>query len=188
MAKNKRVTYITPAGEAVWPKLDKVDVFTPKKGAPKIRYTLNIKWDDKTLAKVQKDIDALIKEHKMDVGDNENSPFKTDKEGGVTLFAFSGKDKKPPVFDAKNRRLPDSVIVGGGSKIRADLTLNPYDGFGGGMSFYINAVQVLELVEKQYGPKFEEVEDGFEYEGSEDAPAESFGSDKASIMDDEIPF
>ena len=205
-AARKYVTYITPPGTAVWPKLDKPDVYQPKKGDPKIRYTCNMSFDEAVMERVKADIWNLIQEHQMDIGENKNSPFKTDKKGNETLFAFTGKDHKPLIVDSRNKKLPDSVVVGGGSTIRLDITINPFDGFGGGVNFYINAVQVLNLVEKgAFGEaRFEQAEGGFQYEESEDKQEGNFPQEQAETgapktwgkpqpqsrkdLDDEIPF
>jgi len=37
--------------------------------------------------------------------------------------------------------------VGNESRVRVSFTPVPYDAFGGGLALYLNAVQVLELVE-----------------------------------------
>ena len=63
----------------------------------------------------------------------------------------------PPVFDAKNRKVPAKVIIGGGSTIKLDVTVNPYTGFGGGINLYINSVQLLDLKQRDDN-RFEETE------------------------------
>lgn len=178
--------------------LGEPDVYTPKKGDKKVRYTINVRFDKKTEAKVRAKLDELTAD--MDTGKNDNSPWKEDKKEGKgqdthTLFAFSGadlenpkKDYKPPVFDAKNRKLPARVVVGGGTKGRIEVTLNPFDGFGGGINLYINAVQVVDLVEKTFGKSnFDEVEDGYDGEGEDRVSSFGSSSDGASD-DDETPF
>lgn len=189
MAKTKKINAILPAGIACWPKLNEVDVFTPKKGEPKRRYTINLKFNDDDHRKVDAWLRKCAKEFGDDVGANTNSPWKKDKKSGdITLFAFSGEKFKPPVFDAKNRRLPANVVVGGGSKVRLDVNANPYDGFGGGINLYINAVQVLELTQGGQS-RFEEAE-GYAHDGKEES-AGSFDEHTSSNdedMDDDIPF
>lgn len=178
-----KIKKVLPAGIAVWPKLDQVDVFTPKKGAPKRRYTINVKFEDEDHRKV----DAWLKKIAADAGvSTENMPWKTDKKNkDITLFAFSGEKYKPPVFDAKNNKLPETVIVGGGSKVRISVTVNPFDGFGGGVSLYLNAVQVLELKQSEYGKSdFEEAE-GFSYTGPAEGEKEGAEFDPSSTEDDD---
>jgi len=113
-------------------------------------------------------------------------PWKKDKKNGdITLFAFSGEKFKPPVFDAKNRRLPDSVVVGGGSKVRIGVTVNPFDGFGGGVNLYLNAVQVLDLKQSEAGKSTFEEAEGFAYTGDDDAAADTGSFDPHDGDEDE---
>jgi hypothetical protein len=181
MAKSGRtfVKYTTPVATAVWPKLDKPDVFTPKKGEAKVRYKINLEFEPEVAAQVKSDIEALIAKNKLDVGKNQNSPWQSVKDkdgketGEFTLYAFSGADRKPPVFDAKNRKLPDGVAVGGGSQVKVNVTINAYDGFGGGYNLYINAVQVVELVEKGGASSPFEATDGYKFEAEDEGFPES---------------
>lgn len=167
MAKKER--FITPAGIAVWPKLDVPDVYQPldkqgkPKGAAKTQYIIRVKFSDADLAKVTAYVEKKTEE--LSPG-GKNSPLVKDKKTGeITLKATSGAKYRPACWDSKNKRIPDDVRVGGGSKVKLDLTVNAYDGFGGGINFYINAVQVLELVDgDNFAPQFSTDEDGFEVE------------------------
>jgi hypothetical protein len=210
MSKSKKVTYITPRGEFVWPKLDEPDTYQAKdkkgnpKGDPKTEFKLNIRFDEKTEAKVRRDLEELTKQFGSEVGDNEHSPWKEDKQdkkpqGTFTLFASSAmKDKKtgelirPPAFDSKNRKLPEGVVIGGGTIGRVDVILFPYDTFGGGVKLYINGVQVIKLVERSFGKSnFDEVEDGYEIDEEDDAPVKgNFGSptEHADLDEDDEVF
>lgn len=173
MAKKEK--FITPVGIAVWPKLDEVDVYQPvdKKGRPngaeKRRYITRIKFSDTDLATVQ----AYLKQKAAELlpdAENAKLPIKKDKKTGeLSLEATSGEKYRPAVFDAKNNKIPGGLPIGGGSKIRLDLSINAYEGFGGGVNLYINAVQVLDLVEKGVGKSSFEEADGFEFDGDEAA-------------------
>jgi hypothetical protein len=97
-------------------------------------------------------------------------PFKTDKDGNVTLTAKTGRKNKQgelmrvPMFDARNQKMPEGVYPGGGTVARLDLTLNamPNDG---GLNFYINAVQILKLEENSFGKNNFEPTEGYAYDG-----------------------
>jgi hypothetical protein len=52
---------------------------------------------------------------------------------------------KPKLFDDEGH--PIDVMVGNGSKVRVNYTPAAYEGLGGGITLYLNAVQVVELVE-----------------------------------------
>lgn len=185
MAKNY-VHYLTPVGTFVFPKLHEVDVYTPKMGGKtKRRYMTNMEFTPDVLAQVKADIAALIKKHGMDVGKNANEPFKKDKKTGrETLVATSGEERKPPIFDSRNQKLPEGTKVTGGSKGRLDVTVNPYDGFGGGVNLYINGVQVIEKAEYSYQPRFEETEGYTREEAESEFPSsDNVGAETAKAND-----
>jgi hypothetical protein len=167
-------TIILPAGIAVWPKLDEVDVYQPtdKKGRPrgaaKQRFITRVKYNDEDRREVDDFLKQCLKNFNLEDG---KLPWKKDrKTGELTLQATSGEKSRPPVFDAKNRKVPAKIIIGGGSTIKLDVTVNPYTGFGGGINLYINSVQLLDL--KQHdGNRFEETE-GFSCGGDDEDEAD----------------
>lgn len=164
---SKKIRFITPALTLVWPKLNEPDVYTPKKGDPKIRYVTDGKLEDADLKAVQKYLKDLAKKHLPDV-EKPKLPFKIDKKTeDVLITASSGVKFRPPVFDAKNERLPADVVIGGGTKAKLDLTVNFYEisKENSGVNLYINGVQVLDLQEGGFKSNFEEAE-GFTYKGA----------------------
>lgn len=180
---SKKERFVTPVGIAVYPKLNTVDVYQPvdKKGRPsgaeKRRYITRLALEQADLAKVQAFLKQKAKELLPDIDEPKLPIKKNKKDGSLTLEATSGEKYRPAVFDAKNNKIPPSVIIGGGSKIRLDVSINGYDGFGGGINLYINAVQVLELVEGgQSKSSFEEAE-GFVVDPE---VVEGFGATEAS--------
>ena len=197
----KKITKTLPVGTLVYPKLDKVDVYQPvdKKGRPsgaeKRRWLVNIKFEDDD----HRAVSAWLKETAKEAGldNNAKMPFRKDKKTGeIWLQAASGEQYKPALFGANNARIPAGVAIGGGSKARIDVTVNAYEGFGGGINLYLNAVQVIELRESNFGKSPFDAVEGYspeEPEEDEDAPfdphsaaAEEDGA--SSDMDDEIPF
>lgn len=166
----KKVTIILPAGIAVWPKLDQADVYQPtdKKGRPsgaeKRRFITRIKYTDEDHRKVDDFLKQCLIDFDLEDG---NLPWKKDrKTGELTLQATSGEKYRPPVFDAKNRKVPGKIIIGGGSTIKLYVTVNPYTGFGGGIKLHINSVQLLDLKQRDAN-RFEETE-GFTYGGDDE--------------------
>lgn len=181
---------VLPAGEAVWPKLNEIDVYQPvdKQGRPngsqKRRYITYVRYDQATLATIKQKIVDWAKSENINAADMK-LPFKKlktkDSAGNVTghefvLQATSGEKKRPPIWDAKNNRLPLGVVVGGGSKIKLDVKPNYYEGFGGGINLYINGVQVLALVEGGEAKCNFEAEEGFEFDGEDAADASPFSA------------
>ena len=181
MAKNENQK-ISPKGKASYPKLWTPDRFDEKSEA---YYKINVQFSredtKKLLTLAQKELEKgknadQFKGKKW--AEEPNMPYKEDDNGDVT-FTFHTKaeivDKKtkeiiakPPVtvFDAKNQ--PYKGKFGSGSTVRIAFSPTAYNSSikVNGVGFYLNAVQLLELVEfggareaSFYG--FEADEDGF---------------------------
>jgi hypothetical protein len=185
-----KILYTTPAGIAVFPKLNTVDVYQPvdKKGRPsgaeKRRYITNVQFSDED----HRAVDAFLKKTAADLGVADGKlPWKTSKkDGSITLVATSGEKFRPLAVDAKNQKLPADVIIGGGSKIKLNVTVNPYEGFGGGINLYINAVQVLDLHTSAFGSSpFDQAEG---YSAPAGREPEEAAVDQNADMENEIPF
>jgi hypothetical protein len=164
---------------AVYPKISKPDTYGPKADG---KYKTNIQFKDKAR---EDGFKAAIKKKAKELMPKTKSPkypWKTDEETGETTFRLASK-YQPLVFDAKNKALPAEVLIGGGTRMNVIGAFNAYDGR---ISMYLNAVQVLELVE--YKPKSREdydspfeATDGFEYEGE---PQGEDGDDSADNATD----
>jgi hypothetical protein len=179
----KKPRFVLPVGEAVYPHLTTPDSYQPKdkkgkpKGEPIVKYKIALRYDSATLEEIRK---KLLKAAEFLMGDEFDPDVKLpikerkvgkDGEKELLVEAASGADYKPALFDAKLNRLPTSVSVGGGSKVKADVTASYYEGFGGGINLYLNGVQVLEL---QSAPEsLFDSEDGFEFSGSGDSDEDS---------------
>jgi len=59
----------------------------------------------------------------------------------------TGEKFKPGIFDQYGRVIPETASIGNESKIRVAYMASEYKEFGGGIALYLNAVQVMELVE-----------------------------------------
>ena len=196
MAKKPRL--ILPAGIAVFPKLNEVDVYQPvnKKGQPngavKRQYITYVRYEPEVL----KDVMAMIKKAAKELGADEDAklPFKKQKvskdseEKELVLKAASGEKFRPGLFDAKNNAIPVSRVIGGGSLIKLDVTPAYYEGFGGGINLYLNAVQVLDLVENTRGQSQFEEADGYEDDGEASGSNFDATDGDSNDLDDEIPF
>jgi hypothetical protein len=186
----KKITKVLPPGILVFPSLNAVDVYQPvdKKGKPsgaeKRRFLTRVKFDDDSHRKVDAWLMEIAKEAGVEDG---KLPWKKNsKNGEITLFAASGEDYPPLLVDAKNRKLPKGIVIGGGTKARVSVSVNVYDGFGGGINLYLNGVQVLDLKEGGYKSPFEEEEGYSAPDEDEAAPTQPFNPH--SDMDDDIPF
>lgn len=189
----KKVKKVLPACTLVWPKLNEVDVYQPvdKKGRPsgaeKRRYITNMKFSDADHREVDAWLDGLLKEFDLEDG---KKPWKKDKKTGeLTLVATSGEDYRPTVYDAKKQEVPVTVKIGGGSKAKVYVTVNPYTGFGGGINLYINSLQLLALQERGGENPFDE-EEGFSAgsKASTKDDDETEGGPEGTEDDEDIPF
>lgn len=205
MAKTARtyITYITDPVTLVYAKLETPDVYvdprTKVAGKPCYKTDAKNLPENSTaiekaqafvlaeLVKLFPDMDPVTRRRTLPNGDTKTVhwPFKTDKDGVVTLTAKAARTTKAgqlmrvPLFGANNKQLPDSVYPSGGTVARLDLTLNamPNDG---GINYYINAVQVLKLQESSFGKSNFEPTEGYVYEPEAEAePQGNFSADEA---------
>jgi|GEM_PF-1920440 len=151
--KEKKERKVTPIGEAKWAYLDKpkpafADPKTGKsKGEPK--YQIDVVFDpkDPEWGAWGRNLSEAIKA----MGGSQ-SPIKkefnqNDEHTGRYYVTFKTSDKfQPKVFD-KAGNILEGVKIGNGSKVRVSYIENEYTAFGGGINLYLNAVQVIELVE-----------------------------------------
>jgi hypothetical protein len=187
-----KITKTLPDAVAVFPKLDKVDVYQPKNakgqanGPEKRTWNTRLKFNDED----HRAVDAWLKKLAKDAGLKTvtNWPWKTDKKTGeVTLMVSSGEEYKPGLYDSKNKPLPEGVVIGGGSVLKANVSPFVYEGLGGGIKLYLNAVMVKKLEAGRNGASpFEAEDDGYV---APDAPAEAKSPfDPSAATEDEEAF
>jgi hypothetical protein len=138
-----KTVVILPIGDAVFPHITEVDTkYEPHK------YRTCIRLTPKDTAALQKQLKEWAKENGIKTSKWPWKELKS-KDGGeseIVFNAISGADIRPLVFDAKNNKLPAGVKIGGGSKIRVKVVFG-YSPKNGHVSLYMNAVQVVELVQ-----------------------------------------
>ena len=181
--KEKPIRMVTPVGEAKW-----AHIHTPKapfegKGGPK--YMIDVLFDvtDAVWKKWAKDLQDKIRllpeqvnKKTGEVVARQQSIKKeldnNDQPTGRYYVTFKTSDKfKPGVFDIHGQLITPEILVGNGSKVKVAYTENVYEAFGGGINLYLNAVQVIELVEYQnktaqaYGFEVEEQVSAFDIAG-----------------------
>ena len=160
--KIKRI--LTPVGFAKW-----AHVHTPKaafqekdgkaKGEPKYMIDVCFSTDDlewkKWASELSTQIKALPEAVDKRTGEalKKQVPIKReldidDKPTGRFYVTFkTGEKFKPPVFDKFGVVIPETILIGNESKVRVAYSPVEYQAFGGGIALYLNAVQVIELVE-----------------------------------------
>jgi hypothetical protein len=144
----KKIQETTPIGEAMWAHVHKPRAFQSggrDQGPPK--YSIEVYFDPNDpkwkewCAKVR----AAAGKGTVPIKWEENEQ---DQRTGRLYASFkTGEKFKPALFDRYGLPLPEGTMIGNGSKVRVNYSPNAYDGFGGGVNLYLNAVQVLDLVE-----------------------------------------
>lgn len=196
MAKEKRQWLISPVGEAKWAHVHKPKPPFKDRQDKGAQYQIDVVFDPKDpawaewLDGVRQRFSALPEQTDKRTGNKlpKQSPIKNeldqaDQPTGRKYFtARTGEQYPPGVFDRFGRPIPPSVLVGNGSKVRISYVENTYDGFGGGINFYLNAVQVMDLVE--YGNRGAR-DYGF---AVEEAPADDYAMAGGGGDDGDCPF
>lgn len=160
----KREKFISPVGEARWahvhfPKAAFVDDRGIAKGSP--RYQIDVYFDSTDpewaiwAKNVMDRLRALPEQIDKNSGNvvNKQTPIKKEFDEnnaptGKYYATFKTSDKfKPGVFNIYGQAIPETILIGNGSKVKVNYSANEYSAFGGGINFYLNAIQVVELVE-----------------------------------------
>tara|TARA_R100000664_G_C2756610_1_gene144562 strand:- start:1718 stop:2269 length:552 start_codon:yes stop_codon:yes gene_type:complete len=182
MDKDKYLKITTPLGIAKWPWLTKADTKFNADGVYKTDLLLS-SGETKSIAGQLK---AFYERHFPNK--KGKMPYKkevddTGKETGNYIFKFKSKNK-PAVFDASGKPMQD-VNVFGGSKIKVSATASPYNAAGNqGVTLYLNAVQVIDLVTGETGSSTSfgfAAEEGYKHEAGE---IESVEENTESSADD----
>lgn len=193
---------LTPIGFAKWahihtPKAPYIEKDGKPKGEPKYMIDVCFSADDPEWKELATILKAAIVALPVQMDKHTGSPIAKqmpikreldidDKPTGRYYVTFkTGEKFKPPVFDRFGMAIPDTILVGNESKVRVAYSPVEYTAFGGGIALYLNAVQVIELVE--YRASTADAY-GFEIEALKvaDIP-ESQGNSFDNFADD-IPF
>lgn len=156
--KKKHERLVTPVGIAKWAHVNKPKEGYKKNDKPKYQIDVVFHPDDPEwrawAGGLMDKVKALPVQKDENTGETakHKSPIKReldedDKPTGRFFVTFkTGEQYKPGVFDKAGEPMVD-VLIGNGSKVRVNYSPAEYDGFGGGITLYLNAVQVVELVE-----------------------------------------
>ncbi|MDN8037447.1 ssDNA-binding protein [Burkholderia vietnamiensis] len=172
--------FTTPKGAAGYSNLTKPDTKFDAEGKYKTSLTITKEAAAELIALAEEEANELAvldkKTKKVVMPEGLKYPYVENDDDTVT-FTFKSK-KKPKLFDAKGNpiRNAEDLRVGGGSTIKVKGSFSAYEGFGGGVTAYLNEVQIIKLVEfGGEGFKAEDDEDGYVADNS--APAQSESSD-----------
>jgi hypothetical protein len=169
MSKQNTVRLTSPAGIAVYPKIEKPDTKFDANGVYSVDLDLSGEEAATLVAKLQKIADADYANECKAKGKKAlkraDMPWKQ-TDDGKTRFKFKLKakggtgekqwDQKPALFDAKGNPV-SNLNVGSGSTIKVAFDCAPYFTamVGHGISLRLRAVQVLELREYIAGDNFD---------------------------------
>lgn len=158
----KKQKLITPVGFAKWAWLNKPKQFKDERGNNKgePKYQIEVYFDPanpewKAWAGVLQSLINGLPIQKNSEGEpvQKQKLFKKELDAndlptGRYYVTFKTNEKfKPSVFDKFGQEISDSVMIGNESSVRINYSTGVYSAFGGGVNLYLNAVQVINLIE-----------------------------------------
>lgn len=192
------VTFTTPLVVAQYPMLLKPDTKFDAVGVYKVNFTAaNDDYWQEVVGKAQDMIKTFANEKAKATGKkfklSPDLPWTENDDGTITIkakikAAYSNYTPEVHQFDAKGKPIKPKVDIKGGSEVKLNLELRPWEASGKvGISIRPLAVQVISLgtgggQRDASGFGFGE-EDGFEYD--EDTPNTPFSEAANDDMDDE---
>lgn len=190
--------YVTCKGKAIYPHLRTPDTFEGADLGFTIRLMPSVEDAQKFEEFLRKELDkaASLPEFAGKKLNDRNALIGMgETQEGDTVFKFKTKstyrtksgdvmNRVIPIYDSQGKPLPKNVDVGHGSIVKVAYSIHPYYKTKTikGLTLYLNAVQVLELVERSDERSAESFGFGAE-EGGYMAPG---GSTESEDM--EVPF
>lgn len=212
MAKAKNPKYTTPRAVASYPYFNKPDEF---KGDVRYKAELIVDREEAAplMAQCEEALRSCIEKHNKQITDGDKKGKKLslkkalanglpwedheDDEDKIVIKVkqnaeVNGEKVTLTIYDSKGKRIKKPPIIRGGSVVKVAGTIRGYEGFGGGVTLSISAVQVIELsqggsdLEDGSGFGFGEEEEGFEADESafQEEP-EGFEADEADEADED---
>lgn len=169
MAKKENVSVVTPTGVAIYPHLNRPDVYkdpnTGVEGKPEYKVSLSLTQEEaapiiEKIEAVKQQAMALIPAGKKQKEADDpyfNELDDEKQETGRIIIKFKMKAEyvrdgrtvtmSPKLFDAQGTLMSDCDDIWGGSKIKVSADLIPWymAGPGAGVSMRLKAVQIIEL-------------------------------------------
>lgn len=192
--KKRRERFTTPAGTALFPRLNTPDFkYKKENGEYSVKLKLTAEQAGPIIAKINEETEKAykaycVRENRAKLKRSPNIPYKNEvddneKETGNVIFSFKlpGKVKsgktgeeftlKPTLFNKAGERVEDEVW--GGSTIQVSYEMRPYytEGLGAGMTLRVVACRIVTLVTRGMGGTAESY--GFEVEEADDTPEDT---------------
>lgn len=157
---NKKMTFRTTKGIAMYPWLNRADFQFDSNGQFKVN--LRVSQDDgKAIVEAAK---AAAQEAFGAKAKSARMPFKTDEDTGELIIVTKSKFK-PKFMDSTGQLISENNVppIYGGSTLKLAGTMYPYTAGGNsGVSLQLAGVQIIELSEGSNGGiSFEAEENGF---------------------------
>jgi hypothetical protein len=179
----------------------KKEIFTTPKASCRFPFLTiaDTKFNPDGIYRIEMIFDPKVEEHKKFLehcknlytqSKGKNLPYKkevdleTKEETGKWVVKFTS-NFRPKVFDAKGYHMDDDVLVGNGSVVKVSYGYTFYEGMNGGVKLYLQAVQVLELVEWN-GGSFDDF--GFQAEQGYSGAQEEVNKMGMEPTDETLPF
>lgn len=142
--------FTSPKGRASYPSLTSPDTRFSAEGVYKTGLIVSEKDAEKLIETLK---EVFVEEFGAKKLNTAKMPYKANDDGTVT-FNFKSK-QKPKLFDSKGQPIRDSVElkVGSGSVVKIAGAAKAYNAGGSsGVTLYLNAVQIIDLVEYSSSP------------------------------------
>ena len=154
---------VTDFGKAIYPSITEVD---DKGQFPTGKFKTYLELTPESMATFKATVEKIAKGETFKVK-NPKMPFKTVtfKDGSTTEVVVATSKFKPIIVDGLKKPLKDGTSIGGGSIIR--IAVEPYN-YDKGLSLRLKKVQVKELITYGGADEFDEIEDGFTDDSSDD--------------------
>lgn len=198
----------TPKGKAAYAWVTKPDTKFSESGIFKI--SLILPTESKACAALIEQLqEVFTDEYGMKKLKSASIPFKAEvekdadgneEETGNTVFSFKSQNA-PRLYNAKGQPILNAgnLRIGAGSDVKINFTAKPYDKSSKcGVALYLNAVQIINLVEVKSSGMFSAEDGNFDSTGfadEEDEAPKAKAKAKAAAReeadeaeDDDIPF
>lgn len=156
----KKLTFSTPKGVAIYPWLNKPDTAFDANG----KYKVSLRIAAADAKPLMDSIKAASDSHFGDKAAQAKMPFKTDDETGDVIFTTKS-NYQPKFMDSTGAAISENNVpqIYGGSTLKAAGTMFQYNAGGSiGVSLQLAGIQIVELANATNdGVHFEPVKDGF---------------------------
>ena len=198
-----KVTFTTPKGKAVWPKIDTPDTKWDEDGLYSCKLHVSetdfAAFEAQILKVVDADYDAACKREGKKLRKAGSSPLRLTEDNEYEIYAKQKAKVKTrkgdilefniPCYDSTGKKLEEAPRIGSGSEIKIAVEVATWyvasQGFG--YSLRLRAAQIIELVEFGEDASFGFSDEGSSFVGSGESFNDTFKADEEAETAD-APF